>query len=183
MRRSIAVFVVPAVACVLLGSAVVTAAEPISAQRTVGGEWARYIGEGNQRAACEMQTLKDIKGMPCGELPTLHTLKCPAVRIGAKPPYRKSEIRTVSEQVGEFTEESPTRGFVVINAQVKASKMRGALGLEQVEGVWRVVYLRHGSETFVPAGEIYGSEAWHKLWVSDWCPVAHPQWEKKEKKK
>ena len=165
------------------GATGVAASRPLSAQtpqRFVSEQWVRDIGKRNQRDACELQTVQEVTGRQCAALPTSEPVHCPAIREGAKPPYRKSEIRTVSEQVGEFTEESATRGFTRINAQVKARKIWAALGLEQaVSGEWLVTYLRYAGETFAPAGTSFQSEAWHKLWVSNWCPTNHPQWEKK----
>jgi hypothetical protein len=156
-------------------------------QRVAAEEWVAYIDVGNLRAACELQTEAQAKGTgavgePCGSLPTsTPPPRCPKYSAGAKLPYRKSEIRTVAEQVGEFTEESPTRGFVRINAQVKASGAWGAVGLEQVAGVWRITYFRYADVVVAPAGNVY--ETWpfyHQLWVSNQCPTDHPRWEQKK---
>lgn len=148
-------------------------------QRVVGEQWVRDIGNRNQLAACELQTVREVSGRPCGTLPVNESVNCPFSSEGAKPPYRKSEIRTVGEQVGGFTEEGATRGFIRINAQVKAKKVWGVLGLERAaSGAWLVTYLRYAGETFAPAGTSFQSEAWHKLWVSNWCPTNHPHYEK-----
>jgi hypothetical protein len=159
----------------------VAAAPPRPAQtpqRVVSEQWVSDIGRRDQRGACELQTVQEVNGQPCTALWSRGWMSCPASGEGGKPPYRKSEIRTAAEQVGEFTEETSTRGFIRIRAQVKAKRLWGVLGLEQAEGVWRTTYLRYGNETFAPAGTSYQSEAWHKLWVSNWCPTNHPRWEK-----
>jgi hypothetical protein len=149
-------------------------------QRTVSEQWVAFIGEGDLRGACEIQAAQVSAGQACETLP-LHSppSNCPLIRAGATPRYRKSEIRTTGEQVGNFTEETPTRGFIRVNAQVKAKKLWGVLGLEQIARVWRTTYLRYGGETFVPAWATYQSEAWHKLWISNWCPTKHPRYQKK----
>jgi hypothetical protein len=149
-------------------------------QRVVSEQWVRDIGNRNQRAACELQTVPEVTGRPCDVLPINESVNCPAIFEGAKPPYRNSELRTVTEQVGKFIGEGSTRGFIRINAQAKAKKAWGALGLEQAaSGAWLVTYLRYAGETFAPAGTSFQSEAWHQLWVSNWCPTNHPRWEKK----
>jgi hypothetical protein len=159
---------------------------PPSPQRQVAQEWISYMNDRNLRGACEMQTEGQAKGLsavgePCGALPTSGKRPaCPKASPGAKPPYRKSEIRAAAEQIGEYTEESATRGFVRIDAQVKASKAWGTLGLEQIAGSWRITYLRYGGETFAPAGNVFQtSPAFNKLWISNWCLTNHPRWEKK----
>jgi hypothetical protein len=172
------------IGCAVLGASAIgaTIGPAPSPQRSAAEQWVADFNAGNQRAACELQTVKEATGQPCEKLSTVDIAHCPKEGSNPKPPYRKGEIRAPGEQVGEFIEESPTRGFVVINAQVKASKQRGALGLEQVEGSWRVTYLRKGAETFALAGNSWQSEGWHKLWVSNWCPTSHPQWETKKKR-
>lgn len=181
----ILVIVSGSICCAILGPATAGAVTPMippsSPQRLVAEEWVHDMNTPNQRGACELQTIKVAMGQPCATLPTQHHAKCPRFQAGAKPPYRKSEIRTVSEQVGEYTEEGPIRGFVRVNAKVKAKQLWGALGLEQVEGIWGVTYLRYGAETFVPPGDSYMSEGWHELWISDWCSTNHPRWEQRKK--
>jgi hypothetical protein len=163
--------------CALVGAGVAEAAgtPAPSPRRSIGETWVGYMNARNLRAACELQTAITAKGLSavgelCSALPTQVVQHCPKARLGAKPPYRKSEIRTVAEQVGEYAEESPTRGFVRINAQVKAGKQWGTLGLELVAGAWRVTYLRQGVVTFPIAGDSFQSEAWRKLWIDNWCP-------------
>jgi hypothetical protein len=115
-----------------------------------------------------------------GALPTEIPSNCPLARRGAKPPYRKSEIRTTSERIGEYTEEGPSRGFVRLNAEAKASRQWGALGLEQVDGAWRITYLRYGDETLMPAGNVFQSwPPYYKLWVGSWCLTNHPRYEER----
>ncbi|GEM_PF-4926352 len=181
MKARLSIAAISIVCCALMGAAAnaaTTSTTSVSPQRSVAENWVRYMNKGDERAACELQTAKDAAGYSCDKLPTVRFQHCPKAQAGAKPPYRQSEVRSVAEQVGEYTEESATRGFVVINAQVKSSKQRGALGLEQVAGAWQVTYLRQGSETFAPAGNAYQGKAWRKLWVSNWCPTNRPQWEK-----
>jgi hypothetical protein len=165
------------------GATGVAASRPRPAQtpqRVVSEQWVGDIGNRNQRGACELQTVQEVNGRPCGALPTTESVNCPAIHEGWKPRFRKSEIRTVAEQVGAFTEESATRGFIRINAQVKAKKFWGVLGLEQTpSGIWGTTYLRFAGETYAPAGASYQSEAWHKLWISNRCPTNHPRWEKR----
>jgi hypothetical protein len=173
-------------ACSALIVTVASAAAPpptSSPQRTTAEAWVGLMNVKNLRAACELQVEGQAKGdsavgEPCGALPTEIHSNCPLARRGAKPPYRRSEIRAVSERIGEYTEEGPSRGFVRLKAEVKASKQWGALGLEQVGGAWRVTYLRYGSETLMPAGNVY--QAWppyYKLWVGNWCLTNHPRYE------
>lgn len=177
MRWKILILTTCCLMAVPLGTGI--AASPQTPQRAVGEQWVRDIGSRDQRGACELQTVKEVGGQPCGVLPSSESVNCPAVFEGAKPPYRKSEIRTVAEQVGAFTEETAGRGFFKIYAQVKAKKLWGTLGVEQVpSGAWFVTYLRFAGETFAPAGISFQSEAWHKLWVSNWCPTNHPKWER-----
>lgn len=146
--------------------------------------WVGDMNVRNLRAACESQAEGNARGPSggelCGGLPTNVPESCPRSGVGAKPPYRKGEIRIVQEQVGKYSEESPTRGFFPLYAQVKASNRRGALGVEEVEGEWRITYLRFGSQTFMPAGNVYQVwPAFYKLWISSMCRVNHPKWEKK----
>jgi hypothetical protein len=164
------------------GQAKVTAPPQSTPQGAVAERWAADMAGGDLSDACEIQAQR-IPAQACAWLPS-HSkpAACPAAFPGAKSPYRKSEVRSPAEQVGEFTAESPTRGFIRIKAEVIAEKLWGSLGLELVEGSWRTTYLRFGGETFAPAGTALQSEAWHKLWVSDWCPTNHPQWEKPKKK-
>jgi hypothetical protein len=148
-------------------------------QHVVAEEWAAAIRVGDQRDACELQAVGDVTGQSCATLPVeAPPRKCPKPGPDAKPNYRKSELRTAAEQVGEFTAESPTRGFIKIYAQIKAKKLWGSLGLElDASGSWRVNYFRYADETFAPAGTAYQSEAWRKLWVGSMCRTSHPQWE------
>lgn len=181
MKRYVSILAISACCCALGGAAVSaanTAHQALTTQRVAAEQWVGHVNGREQRASCELQTQKEALGQPCGKLPTVLTQKCPKAVTGAKRPYRKSEIRTIEEQVGEYTSESPTRGFVTIAAQLKASKQKGVLGLEQVGSAWLVTYLRYGSETVVPAGNVFQSQAWQKLWITNMCPVAHPQWEK-----
>jgi hypothetical protein len=180
-RLSLAALVGAASLLVVSASGVEAVTPAETPQRIVSQQWVGAIGRGDQRSACELQTIQEVTGRSCAALPSeASPPKCPKAGPGAKPNYRKSEVRTAAEQVGEFTVDSPTRGFVKVYAQVKAKKLWGALGLEQdASGSWRVTYLRYAGETFVPAGTSYQSEAWHKLWLGSQCPTNHPQWEKK----
>lgn len=170
-----------------IGDQVTKPSSAPSPQRQVAQAWVTDMDHQDLRAACEMQTEGQAKGLsavgePCGSLPTSgKPPACPAYHAGSKPRYRKSEIRTAAEQVGEFTEEIPTRGFVRINAQVKARKAWGTLGLEQVAGVWRITYLRYGEQVVFPAGNVFQTwPSYDKLWITNWCPTDHPKWEKNE---
>lgn len=185
MKRCLSV-IATAVCCFAVGGAAAALAansttQPApSSQRQVAEQWVGRVAKMEQRGACELQTKKEALGQPCGNLPGVIHPKCPKAPIGSKPPYRKSELRAPNEQVGKYTEESASRGFVVIKSQLKASKQTGVLGLEQGGGGWEVTYLRYGSEIIVPAGNVFLAEALHKLWVTNKCPVAHPHWEKKK---
>jgi hypothetical protein len=149
-------------------------------QRAVAEQWVAYTGAGDQRGACELEAVQN-PSIPCSILQSSVSVECPLIRAGAKPPYRKSEVRTAAEQVGRFTAESLTRGFVKVYAEVKAKKLWGTLGLEQTApGSWGVTYLRFGGETIVPAWTTYRSLAWPRLWVSNWCPTDHPRYEHKK---
>jgi hypothetical protein len=166
------------------GVAAAFASNPIGTpQRVVSEQWVAAIGKGDQQGACELQTAQVVGAQLCAALPSSpKPAACPKAGPNAKPPYRKSEIRTAAEQVGKYTAENFSRGFVRINAQVKAKRLWGALGLEQdASGAWRVTYLRYAGETFAPAGTTYQSEAWHKLFISNWCPTEHPHWEEKKR--
>jgi hypothetical protein len=143
---------------------------PVTPQRALSEEWVGYIDRGNQRAACELQTVGEVNGQPCGSLPTRWALHCPFVPVGAKPTWSKSELRPVFEQVGIITEEGPDRAFAVLRGQKKGSPARGALGLELLGGQWRVSYLRQGAETYVPAGAVWMTETWRTLWYPPTCP-------------
>jgi hypothetical protein len=166
------------VVCALLGPAAIGAVQPIShqagpvtPQRAVSEEWVGFLNRGNQRAACELQTVADVNGQPCTTLSTGQLLHCPLVPVGPKKKSRReSELRRVFEQVGSITEEGADRAFAVLNSQRKTSRWRGALGLEQLRGTWRVSYLRQGEDTYVPAGAVWMTEAWRKLWYPPTCP-------------
>ncbi len=75
------------------------------------------------------------------------------------------------EQVGTIAEEGPNLAFAVLRSQRKGSRVRGALGLELQGGAWRVSYLRQGESTYVPAGAVWQSEAWRRLWYPPSCSL------------
>lgn len=158
---------------------------PPSPQRSVAEGWVGDFNVRNLRAACELQSVGQARGEsgfeePCEMLPTQIPHNCPIHHAGAKPPYRKSEIRSVAEQVGRYVEETNSRGFILINAQVKANGQKGVLGIELSNGSWRVTYFRYGSEILMPAGNVYqGTPGYQKLWVSRWCLTDHPHWQTK----
>jgi len=142
-------------------------------QREVSEEWVRYVDIGDQRAACELQTVPEVNGLACGSLPPVFSYSCPMAPVGAvakKSPPRASELRRVYEQVGALTEEGADRAYVVLNGQKMGSRWRGALGLERVGDTWRVSYLRQGTDTFAPAGAVWMTDAWRRLWYPPGCP-------------
>jgi hypothetical protein len=186
MKRYVAIMVaVLSAGWILFGvetAGATTSTTPLATpQRVAAEEWVGHMNTRNLRATCELEAIGQGPGQPCAGLPTQEPSNCPVAGPGAKPPYRRSEIRTAAEQVGDFTEESLTRGYFRLNAQVKARGLWGALGLEVMDGAWRITYLRYATETFAPAFSSYQSEGWHKLWVSNWCPTNRPQWKGKEK--
>ncbi len=130
--------------------------------RIVAEEWVREVGGGDEAGVC----LLEPTGPECSVLPTSEPpLSCPrGEKVGRRKPFR-----TTTEQIGEITEEAPGRVYAVVFPQKKGSKARGALGLELQSGSWVVTYLRQGPETFVPAGSVWNSEAWPKLWIPRTC--------------
>ncbi len=148
----------------------------VTPQRRVAEEWVRYMNRGNQRSACELQTTREVNGQPCDALPTQRVLHCPRIPAGSSSEWlpKKSELRRVFEQVGGITDEGNGRAFAVLKSQRKESRRRGALGLEVVEGTWRVSYLRQGSKIYVPAGTVWMTETWRKLWYPPVCPRRAP---------
>jgi hypothetical protein len=98
-------------------------------QRAVAEQWVMDVGGGDLRGACELQAGQESAGRQCATLiSSAKPPACPKAGPGAKPPYRKGEIRTVGERVGEFAQESATRGFVRIDAQVRAKGSWAGLG-------------------------------------------------------
>jgi hypothetical protein len=170
-RRNVAIVVV--VVGALLGIATAGNAKtisrpaPISTPSGLAEAWVRAINRTDRRAACELQNVDQVSGLACSMLPEAWNPKCP--KMQSLKPRSQSEIRSVTEQVGTITEESPTRAYAQLVAQKRTSKARGALGLELVSGQWRVTFLRQGSETFVPAGNVWDTESWRKLWYPATC--------------
>jgi hypothetical protein len=167
------------IALSLLGAGTSAAApEPIphqsevSPQRSAAEEWVRYMNRGNQRAACELQTTREVNGQSCDALPTQRVLHCPRIPVGQDLEWlpKKSELRRVFEQVGKVTDEGNGHAFAVLNSQREERRWRGALGLEMVEGAWRISYLRQGAKIYVPAGSVWMTDTWRKLWYPPICP-------------
>ncbi len=165
-------------AMIALGSAANGSADPIphqaglsSPQTVVSQEWVRYMNNGNQRAACALQTVASVNGQACDALPTRQVLHCPKSSASQKPKRgsKSSARRKPVEQVGSITEEGAESAFAVLLSERKSSQAHGALGLARVAGTWRVSYLRQGEDTYVPAGTVWMSEAWRKLWVPPTC--------------
>jgi hypothetical protein len=182
LKSSVAVLTGVVAVLLMISGSGLAAAPAATPQRNVSEQWVAAITRGDQRSACELQSISEVAGRSCASLPSKAApAKCPKAGPGAKPNYRKSEIRTTAEQVGAFTEENPTQGFVRIYSQVKSRKGWGALGLEQIAGSWKTTYLRFGGQSYAPAGTSYEGEAWEKLWLgrASQCPTLHPQWEKK----
>jgi hypothetical protein len=140
---------------------------PVSTPAGLAEAWVGDINRGDRMGACELQSVANVGGVACASLPETWTMKCP--RMTTLKPRPKSELRSVAEQVGAVTEEGATRAFVALRGQKKGSKARGALGLELVAGTWRVTYLRQGSAIFTPAGAVWMSESWRKLWYPPTC--------------
>ncbi len=163
-----------AMAIALVGGTAVASASPAAhpagpptPQRNVARQWVLAIDKGNQRAACELQAVPSVGGRPCAELPTGQILRCPK-GASVKAP-KKSELRTVTEQVGSETAEDSSHAFFALHGQRVGSKAQGALGLESQGGSWRVVYLRQGATTFAPAGTVWMSPSWRELWYPPTC--------------
>jgi hypothetical protein len=133
----------------------------------VAQEWVDYINSGNQRDACSLQTVGEVGGRSCGALPTRQVLHCPKGAVVRKP--SASEVLRSYEQVGTITEEGANRAFAVLHAQRKKSRVSGALGLELRDGTWQVSYLRQGGNTYTPAGTVWMTEVWRKLWYPSFC--------------
>lgn len=131
-------------------------------------EWVRLIDSGDRRDACTLQTVGEVGGIPCRELPSRHLLHCFKDGVIHRP--SASELLRPSEQVGPITEEGPNQAFAVLRSERRESRVRGAVGLELLPGAgWRVKYLRQGSSTFVPAGAVWQSDTWRKLWYPPSC--------------
>lgn len=146
---------------------VISRPAPVTTPPGAAEAWVSAIKQGDRREACEMQTVDNVGTLGCAELPSGEHLRCPK---GAHVVARKaSEVRSLREQIGPVTEETPGRAYVGLLAQKKTSKARGALGLERLGEVWKVTYLRQGPETFAPAGNVYDTETWRKLWYPPTC--------------
>jgi hypothetical protein len=102
----------------------------------------------------------------------MQVLRCPKIPVGRSPEegFEKPALRRVFERVGTIQDEDSGRASAVLKSQRKASRLRGALGLELVAGAWRVSYLRQGANTFVSAGAVWMTETWRKLWYPPKCP-------------
>lgn len=179
MRRFSVILALMTGAVAVVGGAANGSADPIphqagpaAPQAAVSQEWVRYMDSGNQRSACELQTVTALNGQPCAALPSRQVLHCPKIAAGQKPKRSPtaSDLRKPIEQVGRITEEGPGSSFAVVYSQRKSSQARGALGLERLGGAWRVSYFRQGKSTYVPASAVWMSEAWRKLWVPPICP-------------
>lgn len=140
---------------------------PPSPQRDLAEEWVRHINSGDQRDACALQAVGEVNGRPCSELPTRQVLHCPKNSVVRKP--KPSDVLRAYEQVGSVTEEAEGRAFAVLRSQRKKSRVRGALGLELRDGRWQVTYLRQGDKTYAPAGDVWMTDAWRKLWYPPRC--------------
>jgi hypothetical protein len=167
------------VVSIVLGAASVSGAQPVrgpiphpgppSAQRAVAEEWVRYMDSGDRRDACALQTVGEVDGRPCTELPTREVLRCPKHGVIRRP--KANEVLMPYEQVGVISEEGPISAFAVLRSERKGSRIRGALGLALQSGVWRVSYLRQGESIYVPAVAVWQSEAWRKLWYPASCSL------------
>jgi hypothetical protein len=160
------------IAIVLLGAAAASGAKisrpsPVSTLPGATEAWVKAINQGNRRAACELQVVAQVGTLSCAELPTQYVLRCP--KNTSVRPRTPDEIRPLSEQVRAITEEGPTRAYVQLAAQKKGSRAHGALGLELIGGSWKVTYVRQGAETFAPAGAVWMTGSWRKLWYPPTC--------------
>jgi hypothetical protein len=133
----------------------------------VAERWVSAIDRGNQAEACEMQAVGTAAGLSCAQLPSAENLKCPKFKHQVFP--KKSEVRSPVDQIGPVTEETPDRVFFVLLAQKRTSKVKGAVGVEKLGEVWKITYLRQGQETFAPAGDVYNTDTWRKLWYPPTC--------------
>jgi hypothetical protein len=146
------------------GAPIAKSSLPPSAQRQVAQEWSADIAARDQRAACGLQTIPEVEGKPCSDLPFGLPFHCPKHSATHGRAFEPSDFRKPAEQVGALTEESPTRGFVDLYPKLISRKARAVIGVELVGGAWRVSYLRQGDDILAPAGTVAMSAVWGEFW-------------------
>jgi hypothetical protein len=152
-RRTIAfVSLLAAFACT---SAVVNAASATPRQTAVA--WVGDMRGGDAAAACRLQVTPEVEGKSCDSLPPI-VHHCPK-QTGPLP---KVKARSVAEQVGTVRVNGD-RASAVIKAAPLSSHFSVVLGLRHTDK-WRVAFVRHGSRTISPAGEIRTTPLLTRLW-------------------
>jgi hypothetical protein len=115
-----------------------------AATRSTAVAWMTDLSSGDARAACDLQDVLEVDGVPCEQLPVQ---RGPAycAEIPPRPTLTPSQqVRRVWGSGG--------RGSAIVAQANRPIRVRATLRLERIQGRWRVTALEYGSTRSAPAG-------------------------------
>jgi hypothetical protein len=145
---------------IAIGVAEPSGAEAGTSPQQVAEAWVRALAGGNTMAACDLQLVREVEGVPCASLPRIvYHCKKEVAGTPAVP------ARTPSEQVGAV-KVSGSRATAWITSMRRSSNYRAMLTLRR-SGGWQIDSLQARGHVFSPAGLVaskpYGSVL-QRLW-------------------